>query len=104
MNPSDGSAGVVSTFAIDAAPVCSSISVASVNVPPMSIATLTALAHARSASVRSSVDASVARRRPGRPPRAARGGHLALEHVAQDALGLTLGGRPVAAAAAGPDR
>ncbi len=38
MNPSDGSAGVERTLAIDTAPVSSSIRVASVNVPPMSIA------------------------------------------------------------------
>ena len=40
-DPSEGSAGVVSTFAIETAPVSSSISVASVNVPPMSTATRT---------------------------------------------------------------
>ena len=41
MKPSEGSAGVVSTFAIETAPVSSSISVASVKVPPMSTATRT---------------------------------------------------------------
>ena len=41
MKPSDGSAGVVSTFAIATWPDSSSTSVASVNVPPMSTATRT---------------------------------------------------------------
>jgi hypothetical protein len=40
MNPIDGSPGVVETLAIRSAPLASSSSVASVNVPPMSTPSL----------------------------------------------------------------
>ena len=95
-----GSAGVVSTFAIATAPVSSSMSVASVNVPPMSIARRTLIA--RSPSVARLVDAPVVDRDAVDVARAL-GADLALEHVAQHPLRVALLGRAVAAAAAGAD-
>jgi hypothetical protein len=47
MNPCDGSSGVVSVFAIATRPLASSIRVASVNVPPMSIAIRTLISQLR---------------------------------------------------------
>ena len=95
MNPSEGSAGVVSTFAIATAPVSSSIRVASVNVPPMSIARRTLTRH----RLLSSVVAVHGRRRAvgsttRYSSRARSTADLALEHVAQDALGVALPGGP----------
>ncbi len=102
MKPSDGSAGVVSTFAIATLPVSSSISVASVNVPPMSIARRTLIALLRSSAVAPSSSVASVDRDAVDLPRAL-GADLALEHVAQDALRVALLGRAVAAAAAGAD-
>ena len=62
MNPSEGSAGVVSTFAIETAPVSSSISIASVKVPPMSTATRTLMRSAPPSAASSSRRSAIATR------------------------------------------
>src|SRR5688572_27564788 len=117
MKPSEGSAGVVSTFAIDTAPDSSSISVASVKVPPMSTATrtlmglcvATTLSHRLALGCegrgrlvlfqhkprvpqtlrRRLVEAPIGDRHAVDVARAL-GADLTLEHVAQHALGVAL--------------